>query len=151
MVPDARAKLPAGAGTAGTSRAVTKSDLIAELAAANPHLTQAHAELIVLTVFEQITVALARGQRVELRDFGVFIVKQRKARNGRNPRTGVAVPVAAKGVPAFRAGKEMARRQPFDVNRSAVLATSHADFALLRHVLVLEAASERQAVRRLRR
>jgi integration host factor subunit beta len=83
---------------------MTKSDLIADLAADNPHLTQAHAELIVQAVFDQITAALARGQRVELRGFGAFTVKQRKAREGRNPRTGVAVAVDAKTVPAFRAG-----------------------------------------------
>jgi integration host factor subunit beta len=89
---------------------VTKSDLIAELAAANRHLRQADIELIVATVFDQITEALARGQRVELRDFGAFFVKQRKARLGRNPRTGEAVPVAAKPVPAFRAGKLLGLR-----------------------------------------
>jgi integration host factor subunit beta len=89
---------------------MTKSDLIAELAASNPHLTQAHAELIVATVFDQIAAALARGRRVELRGFGAFSVKQRKAREGRNPRTGVAVPVTAKTVPAFKAGRELQQR-----------------------------------------
>jgi integration host factor subunit beta len=89
---------------------MTKSDLIADLAASNPHLRGADIELIVATVFDQITEALARGQRVELRGFGAFTVRQRKAREGRNPRTGEAVPVAAKPVPAFRVGKELQRR-----------------------------------------
>jgi integration host factor subunit beta len=89
---------------------VTRSDLIAELAAANRHLTQAPAELIVATIFDQIINALARGQRVELRGFGTFFVKQRKAREGRNPRTGEPVAVAAKPVPAFRTGRDLQAR-----------------------------------------
>jgi Bacterial DNA-binding protein len=58
---------------------VTKSELIAELAASNPHLRLEDAELIVAGIFEQITAALARGDRVELRGFGAFIVKRRGA------------------------------------------------------------------------
>jgi integration host factor subunit beta len=77
---------------------MTKSDLISDLAASNPHLRGADIELIVMTVFDQITEALARGQRVELRGFGAFSIKRRGARTGRNPRTGVAVPVDAKTV-----------------------------------------------------
>ena len=96
--------------------AVTKSDLIAELAASNPHLRQADVELIVEAVFGQITSALARGQRVELRGFGAFTVKQRKARTGRNPRTGEEVPVNEKTVPVFRAGNILRGR----LNRSAM-------------------------------
>ena len=65
---------------------MTKSELIAELAASAPHLRQEDLELIVATVFDQITGALARGERVELRGFGAFTVKQRNARTGRNPR-----------------------------------------------------------------
>jgi integration host factor subunit beta len=89
---------------------MTKSDLIADLAASNPHLRGADIELIVATVFDQITEALARGQRVELRNFGAFTVRQRGARVGRNPRTGVEVPVDAKTVPAFKAGRDLQRR-----------------------------------------
>jgi integration host factor subunit beta len=94
---------------------VTRSDLIADLAASNPHLRGADIELIVATIFDQITEALARGQRVELRGFGAFSVKQRKARNGRNPRTGVAVAVDAKTALAFRVGRSLAAR----INRRA--------------------------------
>jgi integration host factor subunit beta len=83
--------------------ALTRSDLIAELAASNPHLRQVDVELIVTAIFDQITAALARGQRVELRGFGAFTVKRRKARIGHNPRTREPVPVDEKTVPFFRA------------------------------------------------
>lgn len=94
---------------------MTKSELIAELAAANPHLLARDAELIVATVFEQIVLALAAGERVELRGFGAFTVKRRNARTGRNPRTGQAVAVEEKFVPFFKAGKELRER----VNRGS--------------------------------
>jgi integration host factor subunit beta len=89
---------------------MTRSELIAELAGANPHLLGRDIELIVSTIFEEITTALARGNRVELRGFGAFTVKRRTARTGRNPRTGAAVPVQEKAVPFFKAGKELRER-----------------------------------------
>ena len=89
---------------------MTRSDLITELAISNPHLRVADVELIVATIFDQITGALARGDRVELRGFGAFSVKQRGARIGQNPRTGETVQVDEKLVPAFRAGKELRYR-----------------------------------------
>lgn len=89
---------------------MTKSELIAELAAANPHLTNRDLEVIVATIFDEITAALARGARVELRGFGAFTVKRRNARTGRNPRTGEAVLVDEKAVPFFKAGKELRER-----------------------------------------
>ncbi len=89
---------------------MTKSELIAELAAANPHLLGRDVETIVATIFDEITAALARGERVELRGFGAFTVKRRDARTGRNPRTGEAVPVEEKAVPFFKAGKELRER-----------------------------------------
>ena len=89
---------------------MTKSELIASLAAANPHLLGRDVELIVSTVFDEIAAALARGERVELRGFGAFTVKHRDARTGRNPRTGAAVPVDEKSVPFFKAGKELRER-----------------------------------------
>ena len=89
---------------------MTKSELMAELAAANPHLTARDVDLIVATVFDEITGALARGERVELRGFGAFTVKRRNARTGRNPRTGETVPVEEKAVPFFKAGKELRER-----------------------------------------
>lgn len=89
---------------------MTKSELIAELSAANPHLTGRDVELIVATIFNEITSALTRGERVELRGFGAFTIKKRDARTGRNPRTGEAVPVEEKVVPFFKAGKELRER-----------------------------------------
>jgi integration host factor subunit beta len=94
---------------------MTRSDLIAELAASNPHLRLGDIELIVATIFDQIIQALARGDRVELRDFGTFATKRRAARTGRNPRTGEEVAVDAKAVPFFKAGTGLRAR----VNRSA--------------------------------
>jgi integration host factor subunit beta len=89
---------------------LTRSDLIAALAADNPHLRVADVELIVAAIFDQITDALARGGRVELRGFGAFGVKQRDARIGRNPRTGEKVPVAEKTVLFFKAGRILRSR-----------------------------------------
>jgi len=101
---------------------MTKSELILRLAELNPHLYQSHAEQIVDTVFNEITMALANNQRVELRGFGAFSVKQRKARVGRNPRTGETVQVAEKQVPFFKIGKKMHERlnkdKPSDNNSS---------------------------------
>jgi integration host factor subunit beta len=87
-----------------------KSELVARLAEANPHLYQRDVERIVSTVFEEIANALARGDRVELRGFGAFSVKARPARTGRNPRTGETVQVAKKYVPYFKTGKELRER-----------------------------------------
>jgi integration host factor subunit beta len=86
---------------------MTKSELIVRLAAANPHLYHRDVERIVTTIFEEITRALARGDRVELRGFGAFSVKARAARVGRNPRTGEAVTVAEKFIPYFKTGKQL--------------------------------------------
>ena len=87
-----------------------KSELVAKISQANPHLYQRDVERIVNTVFGEISNALSRGDRVELRGFGAFSVKTRPARMGRNPRTGAAVSVAEKTVPFFKTGKEMRDR-----------------------------------------
>ena len=89
---------------------MTKSDLIKRLADANPHLFMRDIERIVGTVFEQISAALARGDRVELRGFGAFSVRARGQRVGRNPRTGDEVAVPNKVVPYFKTGKELRER-----------------------------------------
>jgi len=89
---------------------MTKSDLIKQLADSNPHLTQRDIEKIVSTVFDEVTEALARGDRVELRGFGAFSVREREARTGRNPRTGAEVKVPDKVVPYFKTGKELRER-----------------------------------------
>lgn len=82
-----------------------RSELIQKIAEENPHLFQRDVERIVATIFDEITEALARGERVELRGFGAFSVKKRDARVGRNPRTGESVDVAEKAVPFFKTGK----------------------------------------------
>ena len=82
-----------------------RSELIQIIADENPHLYQRDVERIVNTVFNEITEALAQGDRVELRGFGAFSVKLRDARMGRNPRTGEAVKVERKAVPFFKTGK----------------------------------------------
>ena len=78
-----------------------RSELIQKIADENPNLFQRDVERIVNTIFEEITDALANGDRVELRGFGAFSVKTRDARVGRNPRTGEAVSVDKKKVPFF--------------------------------------------------
>jgi integration host factor subunit beta len=87
-----------------------KSELVTRLAERNPHLYQRDVEHIVNAVLDEITGALTRGDRVELRGFGAFSVKNRPARTGRNPRTGEKVSVTEKYVPFFKTGKEMRER-----------------------------------------
>lgn len=87
-----------------------KSELVQAIAAENPHLYQRDVEHVVNAVLDAITDALARGERVELRGFGAFSVKNRPARTGRNPRTGDKVQVSEKHVPFFKTGKEMRER-----------------------------------------
>jgi integration host factor subunit beta len=87
-----------------------KSELVQRIAGQNPHLYQRDVENIVNAILNEITSALARGDRVELRGFGAFSVKSRPARTGRNPRTGEHVTVEEKHVPFFKTGKEMRER-----------------------------------------
>jgi len=89
---------------------VTKRDLIEEVAQQYPRFSRRDAEVIVNAVFDSMTDALAKGERIEIRGFGSFIIKQRPAREGRNPRTGTVVSVAAKKVPLFKVGKELRLR-----------------------------------------
>ena len=87
-----------------------KSELVQRIANRNPHLYLRDVEKIVNAILDEITSALSRGDRVELRGFGAFSVKHRDARVGRNPRTGALVPVNEKTVPFFKTGKEMRER-----------------------------------------
>ena len=89
---------------------MTKSDLIARLAAQNPSLYHRDIERLVNTIFDTITEALVVGDRVELRGFGAFSLREREGRMGRNPRTGEAVSVNAKRMPFFKMGKGMRER-----------------------------------------
>jgi integration host factor subunit beta len=87
-----------------------KSELVQRIADRNPHLYLRDVEKIVNAILDEISHALARGDRVELRGFGAFSVKRRDARLGRNPRTGAHVAVDEKAVPFFKTGKEMRER-----------------------------------------
>jgi integration host factor subunit beta len=92
-----------------------KSELVLHIANANPHLYQRDVENIVNAILGEITNAMAKGDRVELRGFGAFSVKHRPAHTGRNPRTGAHVAVEQKLAPFFKPGKEMRER----LNRTA--------------------------------
>jgi integration host factor subunit beta len=87
-----------------------KSELIAKLAAENPHLTHRDVERVVNVILDGMVEAMEGGGRVELRGFGAFSVRSRPARAGRNPRTGEQVSVPAKHVPFFKSGKELRER-----------------------------------------
>ncbi|MFQ5827850.1 MAG: integration host factor subunit beta [Candidatus Methylomirabilia bacterium] len=85
---------------------MTKADLIDEVARLS-NLTKKETEVIIDTIFNQITEALAKGDKVELRGFGSFRLRQRNARKGRNPKTGTSVSVPEKRVPFFKVGKRL--------------------------------------------
>ncbi len=89
---------------------MTRSQLILRLATQNPHLTHREVGRLVNAIFETIAAGLARGERIELRGFGSFAVKEQGPRIGRNPRTGEAVQVPARRHPNFKSGKELRRR-----------------------------------------
>jgi len=91
---------------------MTKSELIKQLSSCN-ELTALNAheiEQAVHTLLEQLSQALAKGQRIEVRGFGSFSLHYRKARIGRNPKTGEAVQLGAKYSPHFKPGKELRER-----------------------------------------
>ena len=85
---------------------MTKAELIEEVSRVSD-LTKKHSEIIVDTVFKSIINALHRGDKIELRGFGSFRIRQRESRKGRNPKTGERVDVPAKKVPYFKPGKEL--------------------------------------------
>jgi integration host factor subunit beta len=85
---------------------MTKAELIEEVSRVS-NLTKKHSEIIVDTVFKSVINALHRGEKIELRGFGSFRIRQRESRKGRNPKTGEKVDVPAKKVPYFKPGKEL--------------------------------------------
>ena len=89
---------------------MTKSELIEEVARLVPDLSKRDVEIVVNTIFDSMTEALARHERIEIRGFGSFIAKERRSREGRNPRTGEKVFVPKKWVPFFTVGKELRER-----------------------------------------
>ena len=93
---------------------VTKAALVEEVSR-TADLTKKHSEVIVDTVFRSIITALHRGEKIELRGFGSFRLRQRESRKGRNPKTGDRVDVPSKRVPYFKPGKalrELLNREP---------------------------------------
>ena len=85
---------------------MTKADLVMEVAK-QTSLTKKESETVIKTIFDSISDALSEGDKVELRGFGSFRVRDRRSRQGRNPKTGDTVSVPAKKVPFFKAGKEL--------------------------------------------
>ena len=100
-----------------------RSELVLRIAEQNPHLYEKDCEAVVNAILGKIADALAAGERIEIRGFGSFSVKDLRARQGRNPRTGESVAVKEKKAVAFRPGKEMKQRvnpQGEDIERDVV-------------------------------
>jgi len=89
---------------------MTKSELIESLAKKQVHLAYKDVELAVKSLLEQMSQALATGQRIEIRGFGSFSLHFRPPRVGRNPKTGDSVTLPGKHVPHFKPGKELRER-----------------------------------------
>ncbi|MBI2988827.1 MAG: integration host factor subunit beta [Deltaproteobacteria bacterium] len=89
---------------------MTKRDLIEEVNRKFPRLSRRDAEIIINSVFDSMVDAMGHGERIEIRGFGSFVIKHRRAREGRNPKSGTVVSVAAKRVPFFKVGKELRLR-----------------------------------------
>ncbi|PLX80951.1 MAG: integration host factor subunit beta [Desulfuromonas sp.] len=89
---------------------MTKSELIERLSLSADVLNKKDAEVIVNTIFDSIGDALAQGDRVEIRGFGSFTVRQRDAREARNPKSGEIVSIPSKKTPFFKTGKELRHR-----------------------------------------
>ena len=94
---------------------MTKRGIIEELLSRRQSYSHREAETIVNAIFDEMATVLSKGNRIEIRGFGSFAVKNRRARQGRNPKTGAVVAVDAKRIPFFRAGKELR----IEVNGSA--------------------------------
>jgi len=94
---------------------MNKSELVDEIVT-KTNLPRKRAEDVVNLIFDEMTAALARGDRIEIRGFGSFVSKHRRARTGRNPRTGAAIPVVEKRLPFFKVGKELRERVNLSAN-----------------------------------
>lgn len=89
---------------------MTKSELIEAITAQVAHLPARDVEIVINTIFDTMTEALGVGDRIEIRGFGSFSVRHRRARTGRNPKTGAAIDVPPKRVPFFTVGHELRER-----------------------------------------
>ena len=86
---------------------MTKSDLVQVLSEKISTLTKKECEVIVDTVFHNMRDALQKGEKIEIRGFGSFTVRVRRAKEGRNPKTGEKVSIPEKRIPFFKVGKEL--------------------------------------------
>ena len=111
---------------AQVERAMTKSELIEVIAKEQSHLAYRDVELAIKCMIEQMSQALASGDRIEIRGFGSFSLHFRPPRLGRNPKTGEAVALAGKYVPHFKPGKELRERVNEALEQRAAAASSQA-------------------------
>ena len=100
---------------------MTKSDLIEVIAKEQKHLASRDVELAVKCILEQMSQALASGERIEIRGFGSFSLHFRPPRQGRNPKTGESVALSGKHVPHFKPGKELRDRVDFKTRSSSLV------------------------------
>jgi integration host factor subunit beta len=89
---------------------MTKSELVDKIVEANGELTRKESEMVVNIVFDAMGDALRNGEKVEIRGFGSFTVRERDAREARNPKSGEIVNIPAKKTPFFKTGKELRER-----------------------------------------
>jgi integration host factor subunit beta len=89
---------------------LTKSELIKKVSGRLPYLAKKDVQTIVNTIFQNMSDALSRGEGIEIRGFGSFRIKVRRAKDGRNPKTGETVRVPKKRIPFFKVGKELRER-----------------------------------------
>jgi integration host factor subunit beta len=89
---------------------MNKAELIQELVKQDNNITQKVAKIVVDTIFEEMKQALVNGERIEIRGFGSFSIREYEGYNGRNPKTGETVRVAPKRLPFFKVGKELRDR-----------------------------------------
>jgi integration host factor subunit beta len=107
-----------GAQLQGTTETMTKSDLIDVLCEAQK-MPKGRAELLVNVIFDTMEASLRKGERIEIRGFGSFEIREYRAYEGRNPRTGSAVAVRPKRLPFFKVGKELKERVNAGARRGA--------------------------------
>lgn len=89
---------------------MTKSELVEKIVEANGVLTRKESELVVNLVFDSMSAALTNGEKVEIRGFGSFTIRERGAREARNPKSGDVVKIPAKKTPFFKTGKDLRER-----------------------------------------
>ncbi|HTY20158.1 MAG TPA: integration host factor subunit beta [Geobacteraceae bacterium] len=89
---------------------MTKSELVDKIVEANGVLSRKESEMVVNIVFDSMSDALKRGEKVEIRGFGSFTIRERGAREARNPKSGEIVSIPAKKTPFFKTGKELRER-----------------------------------------